>query len=180
MDVFFEKALTVILRNEGGYANDPNDQGGETYKGISRKFHPGWEGWKIVDALSVSELEHDNELQSLVKKFYYDYYKKYNLDYIGEQNPLIFVFDATVLMGVKAIEIFQESINIQYKQTVISSDGIIGRRTINAFDNLETWSPEIYLSGLLGYLRNTKTFKHHYKGWRKRMFKNLQYIYDQD
>jgi len=35
---------------EGGYVNDPNDNGGETYFGIARKSHPNWEGWSIIDS----------------------------------------------------------------------------------------------------------------------------------
>lgn len=32
----FEHALQLLLQHEGGYVNDPDDQGGETYKGIAR------------------------------------------------------------------------------------------------------------------------------------------------
>ena len=36
--------------NEGGFVDDPSDSGGMTYAGVSRKWFPNWEGWKIVDA----------------------------------------------------------------------------------------------------------------------------------
>lgn len=36
--------------NEGGYANDINDRGGETLGGISRNNWPKWTGWVLVDA----------------------------------------------------------------------------------------------------------------------------------
>ena len=49
----FKKALTETLRHEGGYVNDPKDPGGETYKGISRKNHPDWEGWNIIDEKKI-------------------------------------------------------------------------------------------------------------------------------
>jgi len=45
----FNLALKIILADEGGYSNDPQDSGGETYKGISRKNFPDWEGWKYID-----------------------------------------------------------------------------------------------------------------------------------
>lgn len=37
---------------EGGYklTNDPVDRGGQTYAGISRRWHPKWPGWAIIDA----------------------------------------------------------------------------------------------------------------------------------
>lgn len=36
----FDKAHLEVMGNEGGYANNPVDAGGETYKGIARKFWP--------------------------------------------------------------------------------------------------------------------------------------------
>ena len=41
--------LNLIYKSEGGYANMEGDSGGETYKGISRKWFPKWEGLKIID-----------------------------------------------------------------------------------------------------------------------------------
>jgi len=37
---FFNEAIEVILANEGGYVNDPNDKGGETKFGISKASYP--------------------------------------------------------------------------------------------------------------------------------------------
>jgi lysozyme family protein len=47
----FEEALehTLSIGVEGGYANDPDDSGGETYKGVSRRSNRQWPGWAIVD-----------------------------------------------------------------------------------------------------------------------------------
>lgn len=36
----FESALPKVLRYEGGYVNDPNDPGGETNMGISKRAYP--------------------------------------------------------------------------------------------------------------------------------------------
>ena len=46
----FTIALKKVLKNEGGYANNPNDAGGETYKGISRNL-------KIEDILQILDDE---------------------------------------------------------------------------------------------------------------------------
>jgi lysozyme family protein len=45
----FKQAHSIVMNNEGGYANDPSDRGGETYKGISRNNFPNWKGWKLID-----------------------------------------------------------------------------------------------------------------------------------
>ena len=34
----YDQAFQLILQNEGGYVNDPDDPGSETYKGIARKM----------------------------------------------------------------------------------------------------------------------------------------------
>jgi lysozyme family protein len=45
----FEIAERLTGINEGGYANNKADRGGETYAGIARNFWPKWEGWKKID-----------------------------------------------------------------------------------------------------------------------------------
>lgn len=42
-------AYKMIQDHEGGYANITNDFGGETYRGISRKYADDWHGWSHVD-----------------------------------------------------------------------------------------------------------------------------------
>lgn len=37
----FESAIKIILAEEGGYVNDPDDPGGETKYGISARAYPG-------------------------------------------------------------------------------------------------------------------------------------------
>ncbi|MDX2189374.1 MAG: glycosyl hydrolase 108 family protein [Bacteroidota bacterium] len=71
----FEQALTKVLKNEGGYANNPSDPGGETYKGIARKIFGKWDGWVNIDAKKRNPnfrnlLESDPDLQAKVKHFY--------------------------------------------------------------------------------------------------------------
>jgi hypothetical protein len=36
----FALACGFVLKHEGGYSNDPNDPGGETNFGISKRYHP--------------------------------------------------------------------------------------------------------------------------------------------
>jgi lysozyme family protein len=42
------------MADEGGYCNNPGDRGGETYRGISRRYHPEWKGWGIIDAVKAN------------------------------------------------------------------------------------------------------------------------------
>ena len=45
----FQIAEAITGRNEGGYANNSADTGGETYAGIARNYWPKWQGWKYID-----------------------------------------------------------------------------------------------------------------------------------
>lgn len=49
----FQKIHAATMGIEGGYANNPADAGGETYKGIARKKHPNWVGWKFIDGVKA-------------------------------------------------------------------------------------------------------------------------------
>jgi len=47
----FKPAFQNTITTEGGYVNDPQDPGGETYKGIARKIYSKWSGWQTIDML---------------------------------------------------------------------------------------------------------------------------------
>ena len=47
----FTQAFQLMIVHEGGYVNDPDDPGGETYKGVARKIFSKWDGWTKVDTL---------------------------------------------------------------------------------------------------------------------------------
>lgn len=71
----FHISKDILGKMEGTYANDPNDSGGETYKGIARNAHPTWPGWAIVDAAKAAphfpaSLDKDPLVQSKVFQFY--------------------------------------------------------------------------------------------------------------
>jgi len=62
----FKIAEILTGINEGGYANNPADRGGETFAGIARKFWPKWEGWKKIDAYKA---EYPKLSPALKKRF---------------------------------------------------------------------------------------------------------------
>ena len=47
----FRESFNKVILAEGGYVNDPDDKGGETYLGISRVNHPYSTMWDIIDAI---------------------------------------------------------------------------------------------------------------------------------
>lgn len=117
----FEKALELVLKNEGGYVNDPNDNGGETYKGISRRANPKWSGWKIIDGYKKKykdfkkKLDSDNELQKCVKSLYRsNYWNPIKGDDLVHQDMAEEMFDAAVNFGItKAIKLAQKTVGFE-------------------------------------------------------------------
>lgn len=45
----FNEEFKKVILVEGGYVNDPDDAGGETYLGISRRYNPNSKIWNIID-----------------------------------------------------------------------------------------------------------------------------------
>ena len=145
----FQIAYAITLGHEGLYSNDPNDSGGETYKGISRKHNPTWPGWQHIDNfINVFKLIQGNELnsglskilnlQTEVTKFYFDnYWVKAKLNNLPQ--PIANeIFDTGVNQGLnRAVSYFQKSLNIlnndQNDYPDIKEDGILGDRTLDIF-----------------------------------------------
>lgn len=137
----FTKSYEKIMLNEGLYSNHPDDKGGETWKGIARKFHPDWKGWEIIDKTSKDKLKENIDLEKLVREFYFDnYYYNINLHRIEDLDIVIELFDIAVNQGIKtAGDFFQRSLNLLnnnqklYNDIVI--DGNIGDKTIEAYNS---------------------------------------------
>lgn len=84
----FDRAFEIVVGLEGGYVNDPNDPGGETKFGISKRAYPN------VDIKNLSLID--------AKDLYWrDYWVAGCCD-IYEWPMSLFVFDASVNQGVNA------------------------------------------------------------------------------
>ena len=65
-------AYNKVIKIEGGYVNDPDDAGGETYMGISRKFNPNAKFWKVIDEIkSINNNITNKEMNAILKKSYH-------------------------------------------------------------------------------------------------------------
>jgi lysozyme family protein len=148
----WNEAFAFTLDYEGGWADNPNDRGGETYRGISRKNWPNWEGWETIDAEHVREgfpsmLYSNVILAELVRQFYL---KNFWAPICGDQLPrkmAIAAFDCAVNSGVgRAVRLMQIALGV-------TADGNIGPVTIKAaFDRGE--------SGVIEFLARRAKFLH--------------------
>lgn len=141
----FKTAYNITMAHEGGYANNPADTGGETWKGIARKKHPDWPGWTLIDKAKHGDfpanLNSVPNLQYFVEQFYkvkfWDYLK---LDQINNQKIANELFDTSVNMGQGIAALFlQRSLNVSNRNGKdypdLQVDGAIGAITVNAVNN---------------------------------------------
>lgn len=146
----FKIAFALTLGFEGGYSNDPEDSGGETYKGISRRNWPTWKGWKIIDGLKNSpagflfSLHTDSRLHYAVQDFYnVNFWGVLNLDHVKNQEIANELFDTAVNCGTAiAAEFLQDALNVLNKNGTLYPDIEVDRRlgtttikTLNAHHN---------------------------------------------
>lgn len=112
----FDQAIEVVLSNEGGYVNNPDDPGGETKYGISKKQYPD------VDIKNLTETS--------AKIIYFrDYWQPFNIGLLESQSVANKVFDLLVNLGpVPAIRLLQQSL-AYFLAGPIVADGKLGPQT---------------------------------------------------
>lgn len=104
----YKTSIGIVLQHEGGYANDKDDRGGETYRGIARKFHQNWEGWFIVDRHKKEAnfprcLKTDITLNDMVVRFYKkEFWDKIGGDKIKSEKIALQLIDSAVNEGIKS------------------------------------------------------------------------------
>jgi len=164
--ISFQKTLT----HEGGYSNDPDDQGGETYKGISRTSHSGWLGWSIIDNYKDKPdfpmvLEKDVVLQKDVEIFYWtNFWLPIKAYQIQNQTTADSIFDFAVNAGIKT------SVRIMQSIVGTKEDGIVGEQTLNKLNSLDFgyFQPAFTVAKISHYIAIIKkrpTNKKYLYGW---------------
>ena len=142
----FKEAYDKTMGHEGGYVHDPQDVGGETYKGVARAYNPGWYGWSMIDeekgrADFPNCLRRDEELKDAVYDFYKDKYWDVNLLDSFPQAIANEMFDTGVNMGIgRAAKFLQESLNYLNRNESLFNDlvvdGDIGSATMKALSKV--------------------------------------------
>jgi len=155
----FLKSYSKTAQSEGGYSNNSNDKGGETYKGISRKYNPYWSGWQYIDAERNNPnfsqiLESKSILQGHVLSFYTLIWDTLHGDEIQSQLLADRLFDITVNMGMKdAISFIQRSLNVLNKQQKLWPDlivdGNLGPKTLAIITQRDEKEGNIIAKGML-------------------------------
>lgn len=102
----FERGLNFVLKREGGLANNANDKGGLTNKGIT---HSTYDSWRRSHGLPTQNVA--NITDEEVRKIYYErYWLASGADRISDSRMAIAVFDTAVNMGAgTAKDLYQRS-----------------------------------------------------------------------
>ena len=147
----FDEAVIFILENEGGYVKDPDDSGGETKFGISKRSYPN---------LNIKDLTKEQ-----AKTIYWlDYWLKINGDNLPDHIRLS-VFDFAVNAGVvTAVKMLQRLAGVK-------QDGKVGPVTCEAAKKISVTG---YANARIRYYNNLvkkrPKDKRFISGWRKRTF----------
>lgn len=166
-----KNVIEKIKKSEGYYSNNPHDLGKETYRGISRRYHPAWKGWKLIDKIKEKGIVHNQrieELEPLVNEFYFKYLDRFRVwEFPPEFQHLL--SDTIILHGGTGVKMLQKSLGCK-------TDGSLGVKTISAFkrfiskydinilkDNIITLRKDYYIKKnnqfTKGWLNRLKQFK---------------------
>ena len=169
----YVESYRKVMKHEGGYSNDPDDRGGETYKGVARNFYPDWDGWKIIDILKntsdgnyeafLNGMKNSYKLNDMVVMFYKPkYWDKFRGDDIQSQAIADEMLDIAVNMGVSTANKFlQIALNVlnrnQKIYNNIDTDGIVGNKTISTLNTFMDKSGDIkFLIKILNILQGNR------------------------
>jgi len=176
----FKEAFDITMGHEGGYTHDPDDVGGETYRGIARRYNPDWYGWRVIDEDKPNI--NDDELDPHVRSFYKQRYWDVNLLDDFPQSIANEMFDTGVNMGIgRAAKFLQECLNYLNRNDSLFPDlvvdGKIGNKSLNALNAVIPKDEHILLVMLnvcqgrhyMDYMKKSPTQEKYARGWFKRV-----------
>ena len=140
--------------------NDPDDPGGPTAYGISKRYNPRWEGWQYYSQSPPGVWFCINQPAAAVAAWNWYEHRWHYLRCDQMPDALgLYVFDTSILWGAKGAGLWlQEGVNAFTDSTrpPIFADGIIGPRTVAAVQQLRT--PEVI--GVIGLMASERIVHH--------------------
>lgn len=153
----FEGAFAVVIGHEGGYVFHPEDPGGETKYGISKRAYPH---------VDIARLTLD-DARAIYRRDYWEPARCHELpDALALQ-----VFDAAVNHGVRsAAKMLQSAVGADV-------DGVIGPQTMAAAWRTNPVRAAIrFNAARLEFYTTLPTFASFGRGWTRRVAANLREI----
>lgn len=121
-----------VILTEGGYKliNVPDDKGGVTYAGITRRSNPDWPGWAYIDRSDTPPTE-------LVRVHYRaEYWDKIAGDALTDDAVAEAMFRFGVVAG--------PSVSVKVAQLVagVAPDGVMGPKSLAAINGMD---PKVFV-----------------------------------
>jgi lysozyme family protein len=155
-DDVFLRAFGVLLGEEGGFVDDPDDSGGRTIFGVSERSHPhAWEGGAptLDDAARIA---------------YQDYWRASGADRISSWDVRLEVFTSAYLMGPgTAVRFLQQAMNALEGAGTLRVDGRFGPKTRAAVNG---YRDPVALTAALNVLQGERAFEIAQKNASQRRF----------
>lgn len=133
----FLKAFDMLMEDEGGFVNDPNDPGGATKYGITKKTYELFIG-REVEIIEMKHLTLD-----VAKEIYFkNYWIPLSCEYLENFSVAYCIFNTGVLHGLVAAAKTSQRVASIHSGTSIKIDGIIGNQTVKILNLIQ---PKIFL-----------------------------------
>jgi lysozyme family protein len=157
----FDQAFDLLLGHEGTYSRHPDDPGGETMWGVTRKvaLQEGYSG-------DMHILPRDTA-KGIYRRRYWDAIKADSLP----ADLRFSLFDAAVNSGIaQAVKWLQRAVDVV-------DDGALGPLTIQAAQRANGLRTAVALNALrLDFMTSLPTWGAFGRGWARRIAANLQVI----
>jgi len=152
----FDLMFDRLIDHEGGYVNNPDDPGGETKWGISKRSYPN---------LIISKLTR-NQAKDIYKK---DFWERINADRLPD-GVAFQLFDFAVNSGIEtAVRYLQRALSV-------ADDGHWGPISQKAADNTSESDMIMMLCAeRLDFMTRLSNWSNAGKGWARRIAQNLKY-----
>ena len=151
----FDQSFTKLISSEGGYVDNPNDPGGETKFGISKRSYPD------VDIKAIT-------LDSAKAIYKRDYWDRAQCDSLPPAVAFQ-VFDAAVNSGIG------QSIRFLQRAVGVLDDGAVGPMTMAAVLRHESSEIVAHFNGeRLDFMTRLSSWDTFGKGWARRIADNLR------
>lgn len=152
----FDRCFDRLIGHEGGYVNDPDDPGGETKWGVSKRAYPH---------LDIPSLTRD-DARTIYRR---DFWDRLHADRLPA-SVAFQLFDFAVNSGIEtAVRYLQRALGV-------ADDGHWGPASQAAADAATETDLIMALNAeRLEYMTRLKNWTHHSRGWARRIAANLRY-----
>lgn len=127
----FDYAVEAVLKNEGGWSDNPYDPGGATNLGITfRLFKSIYPDATLDDLRNLTP----EKAKPIYRKVFWD---AIPFDKINSMRIATSIFDASVNSGIpQGVKILQQACN-HILICKLMVDGVLGKNTLHAVNNLD-------------------------------------------